>query len=685
MILHGRYACRAWVVFFGEGFLGFSLKRVLERTGVFLLALLALGLPVVTPHALAVFVIVAFLSALGQPCHRPRRVGLALLLAGGVFLLAPLLRQGSVIRAEQLFLPRHSSADAVYVGSLPASVLDYMSGVFEDAYPDSRRCSPSAPPCWQDAAPVTESQAFSFDDAWHPGKRRARSRMAFYSLPELRGGFVHEAPASWQDGDGPITRTRMPYYVRLLWQEGAVGGTLCWTGTLLWEEGGRYVVQESNQMAVSSCRMVSKTDVGRTVFGMGIDPEKPLGMEFVPARLSAFRDGLFRFLRLSGALAIVLLLTDFAGLLALWPLAVQLVLGWLVMWVHVPGLVLGHYAPLPFGPALRSEIGGRMVAQALLSGDFKTFFALDAPAFLEAPGPILFRALEKLVFGDGFGGTAMVMLLLLPILFRLARTMMDSVSAWLVVLVFVSGLLKGIGFSARLFYGAAAGGAAGPLAVVLFLAGMALCCPGRAEKTRCGGVPAALLMALATLIDPVLLPAAVAVLVLAGRGESLMSRMSAYGGILLLVPLHNLVFSGMPWPDHVPVFLVSMVMPPMAWMVSISHAFHGGMASVQPLMDHVRDMLFWEDGGLAAFWGALRLAVTFGGIWVLLSRRPWLRPMRPAAIGGFAVVVMTLFYTPDIGRFMLGGILNLLVACSVGWHIEVRPVRPRYVKPPHET
>ncbi len=649
------------------------LKTFLERLGVFLLALLALGLPATASPMLVALVLAFLLAAIGRPCHSPRRVGTALLVAGGVFLLAPLLSPQAVVRTGAPFFPGHPESDAFYAKELPPPVFFAMGEMAR------RRCAAQPETCPRTLLPVVAP--FSFDHAWG---RRAEARFSFTGLSSLRGAFVNEgAAALWREGGGGTSRDGLPYYVALRWEKDAAGGTLCWTGTLFWEEAdGRYAVMESDRMATASCRMVSEADIGLQAFGLGGVSEPALSMAFTPMRTKAFRSGFAAFLRVAGALAAVFLLTDLRSLAMAWPQALLLAAGAGLMGIHEAELLRGDYPLLPWGSsALRSESGGRMVAQALLSGDVGTFLVMDAPSFLEAPGAVLFRALERIFFGDGFGGTAALALLLLPLLFRMAKTMMDDVSAWLVVLVFLSGVLGGFGFSARLFYHVAASGASGPLAALLFLGGVV---SGRQAATSLRAVSGALLLAFATWIDPVLLPAALGLLLLGGGEGSSWRSIAVYGAALMLVPLHNLVFGGAPWPSGVPALMSPVVLPPSVWWAALSGVAGTGMDSLHPLVAHVRAILFWGSGGLAPVWAALRILAAGCGFWVLVSRRPWLRPVRPVAVAGVMVVLANLFYAPDPGRFMLGGILNLLVACAVAWHVGVRPARPRYVKPPVE-
>ena len=666
------------------------MKLVLERMGAFALALLALGLPVATPTAFLVLVVCGVVIAGGRHCHTSRRVGLAVLLSGGIAILVPMLQPDAVLRSEQVFLLRNSAADGIYRTSLPPPVFELFRKQFEEAYPFDGRCNSLIyRDCWLNTAPADAEGAFSFDGIWQSGKK-IEGAFRFSALPDMRAGFANDRTTLWSDNVGKgsdVLRASPPHYVRLQWLPDARGGTLCWQGIILWEELGQYLIQQSDRMMMSSCRMVTAVDVGRTAYGAAINPEAPLAMTFTLSRVGAIREGAAILLRLSGALAVALLLTELASLPALWPIAALIVLGGAIMATAAKGFLLGSYPSLSFGPALQGEAMGRVMAQALLHGDMAAALSGGEALFGSAPGLRFFRAAEKLVFGDGFGGSAVLLLLLLPVLFRLAKGMMDNVSAWLVVLVFVSGALGVAGFSARILYHAAESGTAGPLAMVFFMAGLAGVMSelqGRRKQSFRGG-SVGVLLALATLLDPLLLPASLAVLgyvAMRVRGDAA-GLLGGYGMLLALVPLHNMVFGGRPWPLHQSPLFADMAMSPAAWFVSLSGFFGSeGRSALRPLADHLGDMLFIGDGAFAAFGVVARLAMVGCGIWAAVSRRSWLSFVKPVALAGLGMAAMTLFYVPDINHFMLVSILNLLVVCALGWHVGVRPARPRIFRPP---
>jgi len=316
---------------------------------------------------------------------------------------------------------------------------------------------------------------------------------------------------------------------------------------------------------------------------------------------------------------------------------------------------------------------GRDVLQNFLAGNI--YGALEGGEkvfYYGGPGLRYFRALEHVVFGESYLGYLSLVLLLPLLTWALARRFLPSRWALAVAFIFVAipvGELFGTTF---LDYAKWAGrGFADPAAYILFIAGL-LPLVGTTRTGPSGSfVPAffgALLLALAIIMKPIVLPAAA--VLLGGCGvAALASRLwRRVAGLclgfapVLSMALHNWIYG------HVFVPLSAnaahpdvLVMPPAAYAEALRELitlnFSGGY-----FMRALLQIPRWLSGPAESY---ATVPLNAGGVavllYVLLRGRgldPWLRLIAAAALAQNAVA---LFYVATPRYHYLSWFLSLLV------------------------
>ena len=136
--------------------------------------------------------------------------------------------------------------------------------------------------------------AFSADGVFNnAGASRAVTGIDFSEPVWLRLGFTNDLRYNW-DTDAPDAHrgdrdrrfwaglwrwhTAMPYFVMYKFPADYIGARLCWRGDVLWQRADGHYQALSHQSM--DCRDMTAADVGRPIYGVGIDT-RALAMKLV--------------------------------------------------------------------------------------------------------------------------------------------------------------------------------------------------------------------------------------------------------------------------------------------------------------------------------------------------------------------------------------------------------------------
>ena len=655
-----------------------------RKAAALALAVAAIGLPVNHIAAYLLLVVVAVIIFTGEVSIRASAwIAAGAIVAaalGGQWLLSP----PRIAEGYNVFVP--GPPEGVLQRSLPAPVYRHMADEFDRQYPLAVRCRPGTEGCWQGSAPE-RAFAFSADSVFHPSDlSRAVSGIDFSDPVWLRLGFSNELRYNWYTLPPDVHRAdrdrrfwmgfhrwhlAMPWFEMIRLPAAFAGGELCWRGEVMWEGAD----EQFALLPAEGCRSVDATDAGRRIFGIAIKPDT-LAMHLTPP----WRVRLLHYagiaIALVAVLALIVVLVRVEVRRAIVPL---LLLGLALLVIAIDDAsFIGGMRPFDGGDdGLFYDGVGRNILQNFLAGNI--YDALEGGErvfYYGGPGLRYFRALEHVVFAESYLGYLSLVLLLPLLTWALARRFLPSRWALAVAFIFVAipvGELFGTTF---LDYSKwAARGFADPAAYILFIAGLIALVGATRTGPNGSFVPAffgALLLALAIIMKPIVLPAAA--VLLGGCGvAALASRqwMRAAGLCLGFAPvlsmaLHNWIYG------HVFVPLSAnaahpdvLVMPPAAYATALRELitlnFSGGYL-VRALLQIPR----WLSGPADSY---ATVPVNAGGVAVLLyvlvrgrGLDPWLRLIAAAALAQHAVA---LFYVATPRYHYLSWFLTLLVV--VAW------------------
>jgi hypothetical protein len=647
-------------------------------------AVAAIGVPVNHIAAYLLLVVVAVIIFTGEVSIRASAwiaAGVVVAAAlGGQWLLSP----PRIAEGHNVFLP--GPPEGVLQRSLPAPVYRHMADEFDRQYPPAVRCRPGTEGCWQGSAPE-RAFAFSADSVFHPSDlSRSVTGVDFSDPVWLRLGFTNELRYNWYTLPPDVHRSdrdrrfwmglhrwhlAMPWFEMIRLPAAFAGGELCWRGEVMWEGAdGQFAL-----LPAEGCRAVEATDAGRRIFGIAIKPDM-LAMHLTPpwhVRLLHYA-GIG--IALGAVLALILVLVRVEVRRAIVPL-VLLGLALLVVAIDDASFI-GGVRPFDGGDdGLFYDGVGRNIMQNFLAGNI--YGALEGGEkvfYYGGPGLRYFRALEHLVFGESYLGYLSLVLLLPLLTWALTRRFLPSRWALTVAFIFVAipvGELFGTTF---LDYSKwAARGFADPAAYILFIAGLLPLVGTMRAGPNGSFIPAffgALLLALAIIMKPIVLPAAAVLLggcgvaALASRQWMRVAGLCLGFAPVLSMALHNWIFG------HVFVPLSAnaahpdvLVMPPAAYAAALRELitlnFSGGY-----FMRTLLQIPRWLSGPAESY---ITVPVNAGGVavllYVLLRGRgldPWLRLIAAAALAQHAVA---LFYVATPRYHYLSWFLTLLVA--VAW------------------
>jgi hypothetical protein len=657
-----------------------------RKAAALALAVAAVGLPVnqFAPYALLLIVAVIIFS--GDVSARPSAwaAAAAIVLAAlaGQWLLPP----PRIAEGHNVFLP--GPPESVLRRSLPQDIYRHMAAEFDAQYPPAVRCRAGSEGCWQGTEPE-RAFAFSADGVFHRSDMSRSVTGIDVSDPvRLRLGFINELRYNWYSLPPDVHRAdrdrrfwmgwhrwhlAMPWFEVIRLPAAFAGGELCWRGEVMWEGAEGQFAEPSGD----GCRAIEASDAGRRIFGIAIKPDT-LAMQLTPpwrVRLLQFAGAA---VALAAAFALIVALVRVAARRIIVPF-IFIGLALLVIAIDDASF-LGGVRPFDGGDdGLFYDGIGRGILQNVLDGNI--YGALEGGEkvfYYGGPGLRYFRAIEHVVFGESYLGYLSLVLLLPFLTYGLARRLLPQGWALAFALVFVAvpvGELFGTTFLDYAKW--AARGFADPAAYILFIAALLplVGTTGAAPSGRFA--PAffgALLLAVAIVMKPIVVPAAAVMLAGTGSAALVLRQWRRLAGLgigfvpVLSMALHNWVYG------HVFVPLSAnaahpdvLVMPPSAYAAALRELFTLNFSDGY-LMRALMQVPHWLSGPAQSF---VTVALNAGGVAILLyvfirgrGFDPWLRLIAAAALAQHAVA---LFYVATPRYHFLAWFLTLLVA-SVWLH-----------------
>jgi 2-polyprenyl-3-methyl-5-hydroxy-6-metoxy-1,4-benzoquinol methylase len=650
-----------------------GVRPVLSALAVLALILLVLGLPVNDFFRFLLLTVAVMAVCFGRVRSEPRRWLIALAIAFAVATAHWMLPGPQIEEGHNVYLPVGGSLE-VFERELPPGAERLMRSIFEHAYPDSDKAS-ELPDWWQDPrfrSPrfvVARAFAPSADALWRtPKYSRTVDAVAFHSQDEARIDAINRKAYNFHPpskkarhlthdfyATTEIKRGAMPFFVMVDINPALVGGQICWRGDLLWEERpGEFSL--SNKVD-RSCRAVAEQDLGRRVFALAIDPDKPRDFTVTPNLQQ--RLALWTKLALSsvGVLAILISLVsvDTAGQLLL-PIGAVLstLLTTLLYW---PSVLSGFRTQDGGNDGLTHESLGFGISQAAARGDFWHAFQGGEDVFFYMPGMRYLRGLEDFLFGSTSFGVVLCTMFVPIFLYFLMRKLLPL--RWSVVLIvtflFIP-LFERFGFAQFLYVREMCKGFPEPMGYGAFLGALALIAqhlPSKTAPAANSQMPTAwigLALALSVALRPNLAVACALLLAMLGiwllaerRWRELLLLTLGFAPILL-IPFHNWYFGERLVPLTSAAFNpTNLVTPPSTYWSALGEIFR---------MD-------WAGPNLARVgrhfgnWNQLpdvyRLPALFATFWVLL-RRGYAIPLKGLAAVALSMQAVLLFYLPT-GRY----------------------------------
>lgn len=655
-----------------------------RRVAALFLIVAALGLPINQAAVYALLIVAAVLVFCGQVTPRGRAWVVAVTGVVASATVATLVAPAPIAEGDNIFLV--GKPGALLERELPADVYKFMAAKFDAVYPPAVRCKDTQG-CWKDMGGPDRLYAFSADGVFgNAGASRAVTGIDFSEPLWLRLGFTNDVGYNWGTDAPDVHRgdrdrrfwaglwrwhTAMPYFVMYRFPSDYVGGRLCWRGDVLWQGAdGHFQALSHTGM---DCRDIAAADVGRQIFGIGIDA-RSLAMKLHPPAGVTARLAIGATLRVAAVLGILLLLVrvtwrDVRPVFALVVLAVAVV-------AVDDASFLGGWRPMDGGDDGLFYTGvGREILEQFFAGHIgEALKGHESVFFYGGPALRYLRALEMAAFGDTSLGYLALVLFMPVIVWRLFGRFLDETLAWRLALVFTVLPLGHI-FGTSFFHYAkwASRGFADPIMHIctiwgaLVLAGQR----GEAERAR-AALGGAFLLALAVCTKPVVAPMAGIILTGAGLMALYRQQWSRVVALcigfspVLLMPLHNWVYGHQFVLLSTNANLPSLqVMPPAAWLAALRELatlhFRGA-----ELHRGVVQLGEWLSGpsGLKVFI-PLHAAAVATLVWVALRGRafdPWLRLIAAGVIAEYGAA---LFYAATARYFFSMWFLTLLVVLVV--------------------
>jgi len=655
-----------------------------RRVAALVLVVAALGLPINEVWAYALLVVAAAVVFCGQVIGRARAWMLAAGAVAAAAVLATVIAPAPISEGENIFLP--GKPNGVLAQQLPSDVYAFMATKFDAVYLPAVQCK-GTPSCWNSMGQPDRLFAFSADGVFdNAGASRAVRTIDFSEPVWLRLGFTNDRRYNW-DTDAPDAHrgdrdrrfwaglwrwhTAMPYFVMYRFPAAYVGSRLCWRGDVLWQGADEHYQAQSH--AGMDCRNITAADVGRRIFGVGIDTSA-LAMKLHPPVGVTVRLAIGSALRVAAIFAVLILLVRVRWR-AMAPVLALIALAAVVVAIDDTSF-LGGWRPMDGGDDGLFYTGvGRDILEQLLAGHIGEALKGGESVFYYG-GPALryLRALEMIVFGDTNLGYLSLILFMPVLVWRLFRRFLDDRLAWRLALVFTVLPIGEIFGTSFFHYAKWAGrGFADPVMHISLIWSVLVLAGRRGEPDRAGAaLSGSFLMALAVCTKPLVAP--MAGIVLAGAGLLALYRRDWLRAValcigfapVLLMPLHNWVFGHQFVLLSTNANLPSLqVMPPAAWAAALRELFtlHWGGAALHRGIVQLGD---WLSGPSALkVFVPLHAAAVATVIYVAVRGRgfdPWLRIIAAGIIAEYGAA---LFYAATPRYFFSMWFLTLLVVLVV--------------------
>lgn len=671
------------------------------KIAVMALVVAALGLPINDMFRYALLLIAAIVLAAGQATRSPQRWAAAVAVVAVVIVAKMVFGVPKIEEGHNVFMPGDENANALATG-LPAEVYRAMTAEFEKAYPESRRCVPPEPGCWQSMARPDVTYGFSFDGIYdRPSYSRRVDGIDFTDALWQRLGPINELRYNWYVKPGDVGRGERPRRLSRLfrtWQVTAphfvmfslpaayAGSRLCWRGPVMWEEaGGRFA---SLRNADWSCRTLTADDAGRRIFGLSIAPDAGLAMRLEPTASIRARQLAQPALTLTAVIALFLLLVRWNPHRLVAPLT--LVSLSLLLIALMDASLLGGVRPFDGGnDGLVYDGFARTMMRQILIGDIIGALQGSEAVFYFTPGSRYLRLVEHAIFGESYLGYLSLLLWLPFLVYALFRRYFGALASLAVALIFIAvpiGALFGSTF--YIYVKHAANGFGDSAAAILLFGGIV----ALAGRTRAGpsdrfapAFAAALLFALAVFVRPNLAIGVAVLLSGAGLAALWQREFARLAGLCLgtlpvfSMALHNWYYGGVfvLFSQHTTTIGAAMPMPPKDYVVALLELLRldfGGDALRRGALQIWRMLLGPSESPIAAPMHAVAFAVL---IRVLLSARydGWLRLVAAGTIGLYSPGFFFLYSD----RYPLGAWLLTLLVCFVWARDEALPwLQQRY-------
>ncbi|MFC1753137.1 hypothetical protein ACFL96_07045 [Thermoproteota archaeon] len=530
----------------------FNFYNIIKKVVCFLLIVMCVGLPITGVYGFIILLISGLVIVTGQiNCSRKRFIDV-FVIAITILLVKGLLPHATIQEGHNIFFTKGSNE--VLERQLPPEAFSFMKQQFLNRYdleetvaPEKTKetkrktswllkpfiflkklfmrrqpeSSPKITVFLQCKDPTPKSLfAFSADSTFsRPKYSRIVDTINFNSLTEFRGGFTNSDQYNWY-GDFVIKRESLPFFVMYELSEASVNSSLCWTGYLLWEEDGHYETIYHQQ---KGCRKITKSDIGKKVFGVSIYNKGQLGFwarfKEIKSKIGHLFDSkkqmlltrdndknayLSIHLKLSPLLKFSLIirkLLEILGVFFILRLMVNLNRKRFITAILIIGIATSIaylYCPELFGQYYIHEGGedglthdtyGRMILANAISGNWMEALRGEEDFFWNTPGFRYFRALEKLFFGDTNLGYLAVILIFPYILFGFMANFISRKWAFWTTIVFLLGILPfqildNLGFTYYRYLMVVRGGWPDALAFATFLGALTLLL--RYAKARSG-------------------------------------------------------------------------------------------------------------------------------------------------------------------------------------------------------
>ena len=501
----------------------FNFGEIIKKIACFIFIVICVGLPITGAFSF----IIIFMSGLaivnGKIKSSFKHLSIILIIPIAIFFLKGILPHAGLQEGHNIFYIHEGYSGELEKG-LDPEAFNFMKQQFQERYAfDDNICWKSPPPGSPFSYNCPGSPfAFSADSIYsNPKYSRVVDTINFNNLTQFRGSFVNSLDYNWfgayeNQGASKIKRESMPYFVMYELTPASVNSSLCWTGYVLWEDSQNHFEIINNKQ--KDCRKITNTDIGKKIFGVGINDKEQLGFW---GRLNDLKIKVKRYLFpekytipdetqlsmhliLSSKLKLSLIakfMLEILGIFFILRLAARI--NWkrfaLAFFITSIAITIAFsYCPELFGQyyihegaedGITHQTFGKMILLHALSGNWKSAIRGVEDVFWNTPGFRYFRAIEKLFFGQTNLGYLTIVLLVPYILFGFLTNLFSKKLSFGLTLFFMLGflpfqILNNLGATYYIYVMVVRGGWPEVLGYTAFLGGLTLAL--RYENSRNG-------------------------------------------------------------------------------------------------------------------------------------------------------------------------------------------------------